>query len=169
MHWTRSLILALLLLVVGSLPARADMTFFLGTQSDPSTRATRGISAGTGFLILGFEGEYAQAGGDDTCPPSFEECAPSLRTIMLNVLLQTPRGVLPRVQLYATAGAGYYRERFEPLDETNKGLGTNVGGGAKVGLAGPLRVRLDYRVFRLTGDAVHRTSQRFTAGLNLAF
>lgn len=169
MHWTRSLLLAPLLLIVCPLPARADVTVFLGTQSDPSTRATRGISAGTGFLILGFEGEYAQAGGDDTCPPSLEDCAPSLRTIMINVLLQTPRGILPRVQLYATAGGGYYRERFEPLDETNKGLGTNVGGGAKIGLAGPLRVRLDYRVFRLTGDAVHRTSQRFTAGLNLAF
>lgn len=165
----RSLILAPLLVAAGALPAYADVTVFLGAQSEPSTRLTRGISAGSGFLILGFEGEYAQAGGDDACPASLEDCAPSLRTVMLNVLLQTPRGIVPRTQLYATAGGGYYRERFESLDETNKGFGTNVGGGVKVGLAGPLRVRLDYRIFRLSGDAVHRTSQRVSVGLNLAF
>lgn len=163
--------LVLLLLIAGAAPAHADLTAFVGAQTQPSTRFTRGISAGAGFLIIGFEGEYAQAGGDDVCPSAIDlsECAPSLRTIMVNGLVQTPRGILPKIQLYATAGGGYYRERFEPLDEDAKGFGTNVGGGVKIDLAGPLRVRLDYRVFRLTGDAVNKTSQRFSAGLNVAF
>jgi opacity protein-like surface antigen len=77
------------------------------------------------------------------------------------------------VQLYGTVGGGYYRVRFEELDVQDTGFGTNVGGGVKIDLAGPLRVRLDYRVFRLgdefEADLVEATSQRFYAGVNLAF
>jgi opacity protein-like surface antigen len=158
--------------LVGATAARADLTAFIGAQSNPSTRLTRGISAGSGFLIVGFEGEYAQAGGDDACPSQSSEvgCAPSVRTIMFNGLVQTPKGILPKVQLYATAGGGYYRVRFEPLGLQNTGFGTNAGGGVKIDLAGPLRLRLDYRVFRLGdyfGEAL--TAQRFYAGANLAF
>jgi hypothetical protein len=36
-------------------------------------------------------------------------------------------------------------------------------------LAGPLRLRLDYRVFTLSGDARHSKPQRFYAGLNVKF
>ena len=39
----------------------------------------------------------------------------------------------------------------------------------KISLAGPLRLRLDYRVFTLQGDALHSKPQRFYAGLNLKF
>ena len=38
-------------------PARADLTAFIGSQSNPTTRMTRGISGGSGFLIVAFEGE----------------------------------------------------------------------------------------------------------------
>ena len=56
-------------------------------------------------------------------------------------------------------------------------MGTNVGGGVKISLAGPLRVRLDYRIFRLTdefeagvgGGGFSKTSHRFYAGANIAF
>ena len=41
------------------------------------------------------------------------------------------------------------RSRTRP--ETNVGI--NVGGGVKMTLAGPLRLRLDYRVFTLKGIA----------------
>ncbi len=105
---------ALLVLLVGASPARADLTAFLGAQSNPSTRLTKGVSAGSGFLIVGFEGEYAQASGDDVCAPVVGSagCAPSVRTIMFNGLVQTPRGILPKIQLYATVGGGYYRIRY---------------------------------------------------------
>jgi opacity protein-like surface antigen len=51
--------------------------------------------------------------------------------------------------------------------ETNFGL--NVGGGVKVSLVGPLRLRFDYRVFTLKGDARHPRPQRLYAGVNLKF
>jgi hypothetical protein len=162
------------LVLLGTVPpARADLTAFIGVQTSPSTRTTTGISAGMGVLVVGFEGEYAQAHGDDVCVAATAltsgECAPSLRTVMGNLLVQTPRGILPRVQLYGTVGGGYYRERFEPIAVQQEGFGTNVGGGVKIDLVGPLRVRLDYRVFKLGSDAVYRTPQRFTVGANIAF
>ena len=45
----------------------------------------------------------------------------------------------------------------------------DTGGGVKISLLGPVRVRLDYRVFSLQGDALHSAVQRVYAGLNLAF
>ena len=89
---------------------------------------------------------------------------------MFNGLVQTPKTILPKVQLYATVGAGYYRIRFESLDTQETGFGTNLGGGVKIDLAGPLRLRLDYRIFKLTDESGSTpTAQRFYAGVNLAF
>ena len=48
-------------------------------------------------------------------------------------------------------------------------FGTNVGGGAKIKLVGPVRVRVDYRIFRLQGSPIHTTYQRFYVGANLKF
>ena len=36
-------------------------------------------------------------------------------------------------------------------------------------IAGPIRARVDYRVFNLKGHPRHNTMQRIYAGLNLAF
>ena len=82
---------------------------------------------------------------------------------MFNALLQTPT----RTQLYVTAGGGFYRERFGEVTETS--FGTNIGGGLKIPLAGPLRVRLDYRVFSLRGQPLYTNPQRFYGGVNLGF
>ena len=90
---------------------------------------------------------------------------PALTTGMGNVLVQTPG--LGGLQLYGTAGAGLYREELANRTETSGGV--NLGGGIKARLVGPLRIRLDYRVFRLQGDPLHKTYQRFYAGANLAF
>ena len=175
MHRLRVLLPLIAIVTLASAsPARADLTAFIGAQTNPSTRLTKGISGGTGFLIIGFEGEYAQASGDDDCLRlTAFECAPSVRTVMFNGLVQTPRGIIPKVQLYGTVGGGYYRVRFEAVDIQESGFGTNVGGGMKIDLVGPLRVRLDYRIFKLTDEfesyGVEGTSQRFYAGVNLAF
>ena len=86
---------------------------------------------------------------------------------MGNGLVQTPIPIAG-MQFYATAGGGVYRESFgETTSETH--VGVNVGGGVKMTLAGPLRLRLDYRVFTLKGSPVHERPQRFYAGLNLKF
>jgi hypothetical protein len=113
---------------------------------------------GINLLIIGFEFEYANTTED------LDEAAPGLRTGMINGLVQTPTS---GTQFYLTAGGGFFRERLG--DDAETGVGTNIGGGAKIGLAGPLRLRLDYRVFNLRGSPVVKNPQRFYAGLNLAF
>ncbi|MDP1571797.1 MAG: hypothetical protein Q8L86_17510 [Vicinamibacterales bacterium] len=151
--------LVLIGLLLPAAPAYADATLFLGITPTPENRAARGFSVGFGLLVLGFEFEYANTVED------LAESGPALTTGMANVLVQTP-GV-GGLQLYATAGAGLYREELAAHSETSMGL--NTGGGIKVRLAGPLRIRLDYRAFRLQGDPLHKTYQRFYAGANLAF
>ena len=159
----RSVLLTLMICAVllGSpRPAAADVTAFIGITPTPENRALRGFAFGFGLLVIGFEFEYANAGED------LDEGLPSLRTGSGNVLFQTPIE-FKGMQFYATTGGGIYRERLGDVQETH--VGTNLGGGAKIRLAGPLRVRLDYRVFRLQGEPLHQTYQRFYAGANLAF
>jgi len=155
----RACVLSVALLLVPS-TASADLTAFLGVNPTPSSRPVRGISAGVGLLIVGFEFEYAATSED------LDEAAPGLRTFMFNGLVQTPIPIAG-MQFYATAGGGGYRETLDTVSETHVGI--NVGGGVKWTLAGPLRLRLDYRVFTLQGDARHPRPQRFYAGLNLKF
>ena len=141
-------------------PAQADATAFLGTSSNPVNRPVYGFALGGGLLVLGFEFEYAETSDN------LAESAPSLKTGMGNVLLQTPFAIAG-FQLYGTAGAGPYRERLG--EETETHIGLNTGGGVKMSLVGPLRVRLDYRVFSLKGEPRHSVVQRFYAGVNLDF
>ena len=140
--------------------ASADLTAFLGTNPTPVNRVTTGFAVGVGLVIVGFEFEYGRSRED------LEELAPGLRTFMFNGLLQTPIPIAG-IQFYGTAGGGVYRETLNDVSETNVGI--NVGGGVKVSLVGPLRLRLDYRVFTLQGDPRHSNPQRFYAGLNLKF
>ncbi len=140
--------------------ASADLTAFLGTTSTPVNRVTTGFGIGAGLVIVGFEFEYGHA------RENLEELAPSVRTYMFNGLLQTPVPIAG-MQFYGTAGGGVYHETLNEVSETNVGL--NVGGGVKVNLAGPLRLRFDYRIFTLQGSPRHAKPQRFYAGVNLKF
>jgi hypothetical protein len=54
-----------------------------------------------------------------------------------------------RFQFYGIGGFGLYRETFEGGGGSGEILARNIGGGAKIGLACPLRLRLDYRVLLL--------------------
>ena len=141
-------------------PAAADFTAFLGVNPTPASRPVKGLAAGAGLLIVGFEFEYGNTSDDPL------ELAPALHTFMFNGLLQTPIPIA-RMQFYGTMGGGVFRETLNASSETN--LGVNVGGGVKISLAGPLRLRLDYRVFTLKGSPRYATPQRFYAGLNLKF
>jgi len=143
-------------LFLGATPARADVTAFWGV-STPETRSVRGLSAGLSLVLFGFEFEYANTTEDLTAG------VPGLVTGMFNGLVQTPTST----QFYVTAGGGVFRERLESTGETH--VGTNIGGGVKLNLVGPLRLRLDYRIFNLRGAALHARPQRFYAGVNLAF
>jgi opacity protein-like surface antigen len=160
-----SVLLAAGLVLLSAAPARADLTAFLGVTPTPTSRTNGGFAAGTGFLIVAFEFEYAATKEDLTSA----EVAPALKTFMFNGLLQTPVPIA-RTQFYGTVGGGAYHETLstQPLnDQTN--FGTNIGGGAKITLAGPLRLRLDYRVFTLHGTPRHTPVQRIYAGINLKF
>jgi len=157
----RTLVITILTMAVLGLrpaPARADFTAFYGVTPKPDARSARGLAIGIGLLVVGFEFEYSNTTEDVV------KAAPGLKTGMFNGLLQTPTSGL---QFYVTAGGGFYRETSGVLQETS--YGTNFGGGIKARLAGPLRLRLDYRVFALRGTPVYSTSQRFYAGANIAF
>jgi opacity protein-like surface antigen len=157
----RRLLPLVCLLVAFSRPAFADGTLFLGTVTTPANHATKGFAIGAGFLVFGVEFEYA-ATNEDT-----EHAAPSLKTGMGDVYLQTPIPIAG-MQFYATTGMGGYRERLgESHQETN--LVFNTGGGAKVSLVGPLKVRVDYRVLKLRGSPLFSTLHRIYAGVNVAF
>lgn len=154
------LTLATVLLAASATPARADITAFIGLTPTPERHTLKGFSAGLGLIIIGFEFEYAQISEDVL------EQLPGLKTYAGNVLVQTPIEVMG-TQLYATAGAEGYRETLGAAQETH--VGTNIGGGAKIKLLGPLRVRLDYRIFKLQGAPLHSVYQRFYVGGNLKF
>lgn len=159
MRLTRHLLPTAILLALAS-PAFADATLFIGTTTTPANRSARGFAVGAGFLVVAFEFEYAHTSEDAL------EGAPSLRTGMGNVLLQTPVAIFG-IQPYFTTGGGMYREQLDALSETS--FAGNTGGGAKISLAGPVRARVDYRVLRLRGSALHSTVHRLYAGLNLKF
>jgi hypothetical protein len=145
------------LLTVRPAPALADATAFFGWSPTVATRSTTGFAVGVSLLILGFEFEYAHLNNDQAT------ATPSLGTGMFNVVVMTPT----KTQLYVTAGGGVYHESLNALGNTN--VGVNVGGGIKIPVAGPLRVRVDYRVMTLSNSVVGKAVQRFYVGGNIAF
>ena len=151
------LLASLAMMLSSASTARADLTAFWGVSPSPVKHSTRGVALGISLLVIGFEGEY----GSTT--ENVVNGVPGLRTGMINGLVQTPT----RTQFYVTAGGGIYRAQLGLTHDTS--VATNVGGGIKIGLAGPLRVRLDYRIFNLRGSHFPKNPQRFYAGLNLTF
>lgn len=139
-------------------PASADGTFFYGWAPKPEGRLARGFAVGATMSFVGIEFEYSNIDQAET------QFVPGLKTFMFNGLIATPTQA---VQVYLTGGAGFYRESLGELSDT--GFGTNFGGGIKFSVGGPLRIRLDYRVFRIGGEAIDKSVQRFYAGANVAF
>ena len=141
-------------------PAFADATAFIGANTTPANRSVRGFAAGIGLLAVGFEFEYATTGDDPGAR------APALKTGTGNLVLQTPVAFFG-FQPYFTTGGGLYRETLGAHQDTSFTIDT--GGGVKVSLAGPLRLRVDYRVFKLGSGALNSPAHRIYAGLNLKF
>jgi hypothetical protein len=160
MRWLKAAASAAALVGLFATRAAADVTGFIGATVTPENRVVKGVAAGAGLLIIGFEFEYA----DTTADPAIG--APALKTGMGNVLLQTPVAIFG-FQPYFTTGGGIYRETLGAHVDTSFGL--NTGGGVKVTLIGPLRLRVDYRVFKLGSDALYSPAHRFYIGLNVKF
>src|SRR5437899_8805684 len=104
-------VVAAVSIALAARPAAADVTGFIGATTTPANRLVRGVAAGGGLLIIGFEFEYADTTDD---PPA---AAPSLKSGMGNVLLQTPVPIFG-VEPYFTTGGGIYRERLGNLVDT---------------------------------------------------
>ena len=157
MRPVRAMGIAIVLLSIAA-PARADITVFIGANTTPANRQVRGGSLGFGLLIIGFEGEYAFT------PDDPRAAAPSLRTGIANIVLQSPVPFFG-IQPYFTTGGGFYQEELGLHSDT--GFALNTGGGVKVTLAGPIRLRVDYRIFKLGSGALYSPAHRIYAGLNL--
>lgn len=166
---------ACLMLLATAAPARADVTWFLGTTRRPapllvpagtSTKSTMagttGLAAGLSLIVVGFEVE-----GSSTFENTTKQ-VPGMKIGMASGLVQTPTG---STQLYAAAGGGLYRESLSTgaAGSAHTDLITNIGGGLKLALAGPLRLRIDYRVLHLRGKTSGANIQRFYAGVNVKF
>ena len=151
----------LLLLAVSSRPAFADATLFIGTTTTPSSHTTKGFALGAGLVIVGVEFEYASTAEVPL------KAAPSLRTGMGDVYVQTPIAIAG-MKFYATTGAGGYREKLG-IEHQETNIAFNTGGGAKISLIGPLKARVDYRVFKLRGAPLYSVVHRLYAGVNLSF
>ena len=160
MYSIRTTLLVLTLMIAGTVPAWGDATAFIGANTTPANRGVRGLAIGAGFLVVSFEFEYASTSDD------VRATAPSLKTGSGNALLQAPF-MIHGFQPYVTAGVGLYRERLGTHTDTS--FAPNTGGGLKIALAGPVRLRVDYRIFKLGNGALYTPAHRIYAGLNLKF
>jgi len=152
------------LLVLTPASAYADATLFLGATTSPANRTAKGFAIGAGLLFLGFEFEYSDTTDD------LATRAPALKTGMGNLMLQTP-GSFFGIQPYYTVRGGVYHEDLGTNGSLadNTGFGMNTGGGVKINLLGPIRLRVDYRVFSLKNGALVSPAHRVYAGINLKF
>ena len=114
-----------------------------------------------GLLIVAFEFEYADTSED---PPA---TAPGAQDRHGQRAAADAGADLRRFSRTSRPAAGSIAKTLGAHEET--GVGTNVGGGVKISLAGPLRLRVDYRVFKLGSGALNSPAHRFYAGLNLKF
>ena len=140
--------------------AYADATLFLGANTSPANRMTKGFAIGAGLLVLGFEFEYSDTTDD------VKSAAPSLKTGTGNLLLQSPVA-FAGFQPYFEIGGGLYHEELGTI--SNTGFVGNTGGGLKISLIGPVRLRVDYRAFTLKNGALTTPAHRIYAGVNLKF
>jgi hypothetical protein len=152
--------LALCFWVLLPAAASADATAFIGANTSPANRTVKGFAVGAGLLVVGFEFEYADTTDD------LATAAPSLKTGTGNMLLQTPVA-FAGVQPYFEIGGGVYHEELGTV--SNTGFVGNTGGGVKISLVGPIRLRVDYRVFTLKNGALTSPAHRIYAGVNLKF
>jgi len=156
----KTLLLVSLLTLLTPGRAFADITGFIGVNTTPTNRHTSGFAVGVGLLIVGFEFEYSGTREDVSAG------SPSLKFGMGSVLLQTPVAI-GGFQPYFETGAGFYSEALGA--RTDSGFAFGTGGGVKISLAGPLRLRVDYRGIKLGSGALASPAHRIYAGVNLKF
>jgi hypothetical protein len=83
-----------------------------------------------------------------------------------NILVQ-PSWQRSRFQYYGTLGVGFYSLVRDYQGSTDSAR--NIGGGAKVTLAGPWKLRMDYRAFLLARTGGAQLAHRFYVGVVAGF
>ncbi|HET9833434.1 MAG TPA: hypothetical protein VFP91_17060 [Vicinamibacterales bacterium] len=159
-HSPLAVLAATLVIVLAPALAHADATLFIGANTSPVNRTAKGFAIGAGLLVIGFEFEYSDSTDD------VNSGAPSLKTGTGNLLLQSPVA-FAGFQPYLEIGGGVYHEELSAI--SNTGFVGGTGGGVKIALIGPIRLRVDYRAFTLKNGALTSPAHRVYAGVNLKF
>ena len=153
-----ALVTALLSLAL-LIPSRAfaDFTAFLGVNPTPVNRPVRGFSGGAGLPHRRLRVRVCE----------HERGRGAVGAEAADLHVQRPRADAGSHRRHAVLRyrrrRRRYRERLFDFTETH--VGYNIGGGIKMSLAGPLRLRFDYRVFTLKGEPRHTNPQRFYVGI----
>ena len=125
------------------LESHINATAFAGAAMTPDPQVAIGVAVGVRPrpTAVSLEFEYSRSGSDPA------EGVPAIVTFSVNFLLQFP--VQPsRYQFYGTFGVGVYGLLRDSTSSEPDGV-RNFGGGAKITVAGPFKLRVDYRAFRL--------------------
>jgi opacity protein-like surface antigen len=167
----RHAIFSVIVLTLSTAPAVAqgweapvNVTAFAGAAMTPDPQVATGIAVGLKPrpIPVTLEFEYSRSGSDPAAG------VPAIGTFSANILLQFPVQA-SRHQWYGTFGVGVYGLSLDGEVSEPEGV-WNVGGGAKIAIAGPLKLRVDYRAFRLAPIAgeyhshVHRLYMGILAG-----
>ena len=102
---------------------------------NPKNFGTLGLRLGVGKKLFGTESTLAYS-------PNFIESNTKALILNQNLVVQAP---LPKVRPYLTAGFGTIITKGTGATDIGSKFAINYGGGLKVGIAGPLGVRLDAR------------------------
>lgn len=154
-------------IVMFPVSARADVTMLVGPMLVGGPRPSVGVAYSYCPSVVGFEIEYLGTLGGVSAADS------PAGGIFASLIVQP--ATTSNLQFFAIGGFGIWSEKFANGDGTGGLDAKNIGGGVKIRLAGPLRLRLDYRLFVLgdlqDGDRGPTTKypQRFSAGLQLVF
>lgn len=125
------------LVLMNPVSARADATVLVGLTSVEGLRPSFAWSFSYRPSAVGVEVEYLSTKpGDYTAGGVFA-----------SVIVQPV--TISNMQIFVLGGVGVWGEGVEGGKRTGLLGAANVGGGVLVGLVGPLRLRLDYRLFRL--------------------
>ena len=144
-------------------PAYADLNLFaaVSTPTGPSF----GWSFGRADEPVGFEVEYAGL-------PSSRDTRRSIGTFGASAIIQLPP-MDNGARWYGTVGLGMYGLSL-PNGDGSGGETRNAGLGVKLPLDGRLKIRIDYRYFRLRAGepgmhSRHTDSHRLSAGLTVTY
>lgn len=127
----------LALVLMNPVSARADATVLVGLTSVEGLRPSLGWSFSYRPSAVGVEVEYLT-----TTPGNYSAGGIFGSVIVMPVTISN-------VQIFVLGGVGVWGEGFKGGKRTGVLSAANVGGGVLVGLVGPVRLRLDYRLFRL--------------------